>query len=216
MSLMSVPMRTILMYCADVANETLPVDYAYCDGTTLNSTQQDIVPGGNFTLPDLRNQVLLGADRTLALGTAGSITDDTATGAPGARTISGQSKITLSTAQLADHTHPATTGAAGSHSHTGSTQAQGNHTHFTGLSNWFIITSGAGNNLGTNLGVPQIYITSVDSITTTQPDHSHTGGGINSGGNHGHGMTMASTGSNTAWDMRPTMMGMVYIMKVKK
>jgi microcystin-dependent protein len=104
-SVINVPLKAIIPYHMDSPGETIPVGYALCDGTTLNSAQQDINPGSNYTVPDLRNKFMLGANSTLSAGYAGDKTVSGATGAPGPKGIGGANQVALSVAELAPHTH---------------------------------------------------------------------------------------------------------------
>jgi hypothetical protein len=48
-SLLSVPLKIVLMYHADVQDESIPAGYEICDGRLLNASQQDINPGGTLS-----------------------------------------------------------------------------------------------------------------------------------------------------------------------
>lgn len=169
MGLLSVPLKTILMYHADLQNEGIPETYAVCDGTTLNSAQQDI-SGGSYTLPDLRNRFILGADITKAATTAGGTTN-AASDAPGPKGAGGQHSKQLAIAELPAHTHTGTIATAGSHNHSGSTtDSSGSHIHTANT-----ITAGAHTHAG--------------STSSTTGAHTHAGSSESSAGSHAHTVT---------------------------
>lgn len=164
MSLQSVPLKTVIMYHADVTNETLPLSYEYCDGRTLGIGTHDIGGGSSaYTLPDLRNRFILGADITKGASITGGTTNSAAD-APGPKGAGGVHAKTLATSELPAHTHTATTNTAGAHTHTGSSADSGGaHAHTASAS-----TAGAHVHAG--------------SSTSTAGSHSHS---INDPG-HGH------------------------------
>lgn len=134
MSLLSNPLKTIIMYWADTTGEVLPESYEICDGRTLNAAQQDINPGGTYTLPNMINAFPLGADLSKTVGDAGSTASGPA-GAPGPQGTGGTHAKSLTIAEIPSHVHNGTTQTSGSHSHTGSSVATGgDHTH-TGTTN---------------------------------------------------------------------------------
>lgn len=182
MGLLSVPLKTILIYHADLQSESMPESYAVCDGTVLNSTQQDINPGGNYTVPDLRNIFLIGADLTKAAGNTGSTTNSAA-GAPGPKGTGGQHAKTLVTAELPSHSHTGTVNSAGGHTHAGSTaDSGGSHTHTATTT-----TAGAHSHSS--------------STTSTVAGHTHAGSSTAAAGSHSHSVTdPGHTHSVTAWD----------------
>lgn len=174
MGLLSVPLKTVLLYYATTQNEGIPESYAVCDGTTLTSTQQDINPGSTFTLPDLRNRFILGADITKAVGNTGGTTN-AATDAPGPGGVGGAHTKSLVVAELAAHNHTGTISSAGAHSHTGSSADSGGaHIHTATAS-----TGGAHVHSG--------------STSNTTGAHTHTGstssGTAASAGSHTHTLT---------------------------
>lgn len=170
MGLLSVPLKTILPYHADLQGESIPESYAACIGQTLGATDQDINPGGTYTLPDLRNRFLLGADLTKAAFDAGT-TGTSATDAPGPKGVGGLHAKTLSTAEMPAHVHTASTASAGDHTHVGSTASSGGaHTHTN-----TVTSAGAHSHSG--------------STTSTAGAHAHVGSSMTSAGNHVHGIS---------------------------
>lgn len=62
-----VPLKAILPYYAQAANHPLPGDLIYADGSTLSIGTHGIAGGASaYTLPELRNYFIIGADRTKA------------------------------------------------------------------------------------------------------------------------------------------------------
>lgn len=170
MGLLSVPLKTVLMYHADLQNEAIPVTYAVCDGTTLTSGQQDINPGGTYTLPDLRNRFILGADPTKAAASSGGTTN-ASSDAPGPKGTGGQHSKSLVVAELASHNHTGTISSAGSHTHAGSTADSGGaHTHTASTT-----TAGAHTHAG--------------STSNSVANHTHSGSTTDSQGSHSHTLT---------------------------
>lgn len=170
MGLLSVPLKTVLMYHADLQNEGIPESYAVCDGTTLTIGQQDINTGGSYTVPDLRNRFILGADLTKAAGTAGGTTN-ASSDAPGPKGAGGQHSKSLITAELASHTHTGTVSSAGGHTHAGSTaDSGGTHNHTASTT-----TAGAHAHAG--------------SSTNTTGAHTHSGSSLSTTGAHTHSVT---------------------------
>lgn len=193
MSLLSVPLKTILDWHADIQNDTPPTDYAICDGRTLNSSQQDINPGGSYTVPDLRNVFLLGADITKTAGTAGasvgSGSESLAAGAPGPKGTGGENSHILATSELASHTHTFS-GTTGNDSP--------DHTHVTSV----------GNTAGTGVSGPGGGIHGDSAFGWTS-------GGASVRHTHSFSGTTASNGSGNAHENRGKYYGVVKIMKVK-
>jgi hypothetical protein len=171
MSVASVPLKTVLMYHADATNESIPAGYEVCDGRTLSSGNHNIAGGtAPYTLPDLRNRFLLGADITKGATDPGN-SGSNATDAPGPMGRGGAHVKTLSLGELPSHTHTGSTDSTGLHTHTGSTtDAGGAHSH-TGA----IGTAGAHAHSGS----------SISSVG----DHAHTGTAVAAGGTHTHTLT---------------------------
>ena len=104
MSTLSVPLKTVLSWYADLTTGTTPpAGWEICDGRTLNTSQQDIV-GSSWTLPDLRNRFIIGATLAKGDGVAGdavtSSNIDAAAGAPGPKGVGGSNKMTIGIANL--------------------------------------------------------------------------------------------------------------------
>jgi hypothetical protein len=94
MSMLSVPLKTIVPWYADAASGyTPPAGWAVCDGTTYSSANQDVVPGNSWSVPDLRNKFILGATLSKGDGVPGvAYTDgniDNPTGGPGPKGVGG-------------------------------------------------------------------------------------------------------------------------------
>lgn len=239
-----VPLKSMVVYWIDAANEALPAGWAYCDGRVLTSAQQDINPGGTYTTPDMRNLFALGADpaKTVGQGAAG-VGDgniNTVAGAPGSRAVGGGNQTTLVEANVPDHSHSVTltTSSHLGHSHTNegmtvSISSAGDHTHTlhdpghthtyqrqeSGVTlKWRMdaVFSGGYDNIQDWIINPAQTGIWLDSAGA----HTHTAtltGGVGMGGVHSHtasGLTSA-VGSGTAFENRPRYVGVVWIMKVK-
>lgn len=85
----------------DSPNEAVPTGWAICNGATLSSGQQDINPGGTYTLPNMIDRFLLGANPA---GTAGAAGNSTGT-APGPNAIGGAHQFTMAMNQMPRHFH---------------------------------------------------------------------------------------------------------------
>jgi hypothetical protein len=59
-----VPLKAVYPFWAQAANHPLPGDLAYADGSVISAPNQAIVNGSPYTLPDLRNKQIIGADTT--------------------------------------------------------------------------------------------------------------------------------------------------------
>ena len=181
-------LKEITILHMDSPGESIPLGWEICDGRTLNAGTHDIGGGASsYTLPDLRNRFLLGADPTKGAGIGGGTTNS-ATDAPGPKGNGGAHSKTLATGELPSHTHTFTTGSAGSHNHAGSTADSGGaHTHTATTS-----TAGAHTHAG--------------STTNSTGAHTHTGSTADSGGSHVHtitdpGHTHTISGSGNVYDV---------------
>lgn len=174
--LLSVPLKTVLTWHMDNVGETVPESYVVCDGRTLSSAQQDINPGGSYTVPDLRNKFILGADPTKAATSVGDYTVTGPAGAPGPRGSLGANNKTLAVADLPSHTHNFSMSTNGAHQHIGaSTTPVGTHSHTATIS-----TVGTHSHTGSTMAVSGSH-THAGSTTTSAGDHSHS---INDPGHH--------------------------------
>lgn len=226
MSLLSVPLKTVIMISANAANEALPDGYVPCDGATITNPNnadattwlQDINPGANatFVTPNLNNRYVIGADRTKVVANAGG-TADLASDAPGPKGVLGSQVKTLIAAEMPSHWHIATALTNGNHDHGGSTSTSvdGAHGHGSGCHANFVTTV-AGTPHGGFGGVDR---TTEYSNTQGQlswaGDHSHSGGSDVQGA-HTHTITINAIGSGGSFDMRPRYLGVVFAIKVKK
>lgn len=242
MGLLSPFLKEIKIFHADAQNEGIPATFHVCDGTLLNSSQQDINPGSTYQLPDLRNMFLLGGDITKAASTTGD-TANSASSAPGPKGAGGANAVVLTTSNLPAHTHTASTDSQGAHTHTGSvTDTQGAHIHAgssiasSGSHNHGGVTGGSSVNvydqsaptfgLSTTGSGPVNQSTTHTHTIAADGSHTHTltivsdGGHVHnlsivSDGAHTHNVTVNSTGSGTSFDNRPRYYGVIYIMKVQ-
>jgi microcystin-dependent protein len=85
-----------------------PAGFEYMMGQVIPANQHDFGTGQSIQLPDLRNAYTLGAnpDSTKAQNAAGTVTSETAAGAPGVGGTGGQMTVTLTESQMPSHNHP--------------------------------------------------------------------------------------------------------------
>ena len=158
------------------AGSSAPTGYLLCDGSSVSSTTYLALhavisntyggsaytgaAGLNYTLPDLRGRLPMGAGSGVGLNSSG-------TGAPSgtaqtARTMGqwlGEETHLLTTAEMPSHNHTANTGSAGSHSHTPAGS---------------IGNVGLGTNNLAAAGGSQWGFSSTATITNTVANHQHT------------------------------------------
>jgi hypothetical protein len=161
------------------AGASAPTGYLLCDGSSVSSSTYlalhavisntyggSAYTGGaglNFTLPDLRGRLPMGAGTGLGQNASG-------TGAPSgtaqtARTRGqwlGEESHLLTTSEMPSHNHTANTGSAGSHSHS---PASGLQIAATWPGITFL--------LGPSSGSTYIF-SSTGTLTNTVADHQHT------------------------------------------
>jgi len=238
------PLKSMIIFWIDAPNETAPTGWAYCDGRTLSAAEQDINPGGTYTLPNMLNMFPLGADPTKALTQApaalGSGNIDAAAGAPGAKAVGGSNQITLASGNLPAHTHDVqlSTSLVSDHLHAGSTLSglvneAGAHTHAVidpGHMHTYQRTESGGVE---RWRLEQSFTGGYDNIQDYIINPAKTGISIASAGGHTHTVTLtgntgvagghshsvagatSSVGSGSALDNRSRYIGVVWIMKVK-
>jgi hypothetical protein len=217
-SLLSVPLKTVVALRADAANETLPPQWAYCDGSTLTPGNFDMTAnsGGNYVLPDFRNFFPLGADRTKTVANTGGTTN-AASDAPGPKGTAGSHTHTMTTSEMPAHIHAVTSGAIGDHIHGGSvgTSSDGGHAHITGCHTFFTTTDGGFHNFGSSHNSSTSAVSTYSSVlgAATQPGH---GTSCDTQGAHTHVVTVDNAGTGSAFAQRPRFHGLVFIMKVKR
>lgn len=103
-TIINAPLKTIWALHMDSPNETIPDGWVVPMGQTLDLTQQDINPGGNYTCPNLLNKYLLWGDPSKSAGVNGTSVDDPS-GAPGPNAVGGSMNVTLTESNLPPHTH---------------------------------------------------------------------------------------------------------------
>lgn len=171
-----------------------------------------VLCNGSSGTPDLRNNFVIGAGSTYAVGDTG-----------GSNTIS----------TIPAHTHgfSGTSGSAGSHNHTTNLGTEGNHTHNSTVSNTGAHTHSlpsmdGGRNTDAGAYPAASNAISNNHTVTGAGSHSHSFSS-NSDGSHNHSMTLdtagahthtvsgttGSTGSATV-DVRPPYYALCFIMKV--
>jgi hypothetical protein len=217
----SVPLGAIIMWYADLINETLPTGYSMTDGSSLTSgnhivRNQSGSIAYTLVLPDTRNRYLIGADRTKAFGTTAVSASDLPTDAPGPGGTGGTHVATIALGNLPTHVHPAsvTTGNPwATHNHTWTINFNGDHTHAPVSFNIATWTTATETIPGGGL-VDDFYEndTTTATATNTADNHQHTLQ-IGSTGVHSHTITVNSTGSGTSWDRRIPFIGIVHLMR---
>lgn len=134
----AMPTGTMVQYIADTA----PSGWMLCDGTAISRTTYSVLfdligtayGAGNgsttFNIPDLRGRIPMGAGTGLGNGSSG-------TGAPTGTSLTARSRgawgggetHTLTSGELASHSHSAGTLTIPAHTHDSGTLAMASHTH---------------------------------------------------------------------------------------
>ncbi len=130
-----IPIGFILLWSGSTG--TIPTGYQICNGT--NGT------------PDLRDRFVVGAGNSYAVGGTGGATSVTS-GGGGAHTHGGTSGHTLSTGQLASHSHAIQVGGADDNNHTGN--YDGPSDSDAGPRGYTRNTASTGNNESHSHGIP--------------------------------------------------------------
>lgn len=172
--------------------------------------------GRNGT-PDLRDRFIVGAGGSYDVGDTG-----------------GAESVTLTVAQMPQHSHGASSSSAGSHTHSISISSAGSHTHGAGTYETDTYTPSDGNYAhyfnryyGIRLGneglcgalddaLDQIQVKHGHKVTGTSGSagsHSHSGTAA-SAGSHSHSITVGNTGSSQPHENRPPYYALAYIMKL--
>jgi microcystin-dependent protein len=194
------------------AGPTAPSGWLECDGTSYStSTYPDLYAvigetfgggGGNFNVPDMRDRFPVGTGTTYSIGDTG-----------------GAASVTLTEAQLAQHSHAATglsTGGGSAHNHSisGSSGTQSaNHSHtitvdsggashnhsLTTNYEYFWLrdiggTAGA-QNVDTSAGSFDTYYGTIANTTAT---HGHSASSGDNNGNHTHSLSSGTIGDESA------------------
>ncbi len=197
------------------AGASAPTGYLLCDGSSVSSSTYLALhavisntyggsaytgaSGLNFTLPDLRGRLPMGAGTGAGLNSSG-------TGAPSgtaqtARTRGqwlGEETHLLTTAELASHTHANTVGssAGGSNQITGGMNANENHTHT--LANYSSSTGSGTYNIANRSGG------NTDQLSTNSTNLAHT---------HNIGINNVAAGGNSRHSVVPPVVVLNYIIK---
>ena len=172
--------------------------------------------GRNGT-PDLRDRFIVGAGGAYNPGNTG-----------------GAESVTLTVAQMPQHSHGASSSSAGSHTHSISISSAGSHTHGAGTYETDTYTPSDGNYAhyfnryyGIKLGneglcgaldndLDQIQVKHSHKVTGTSGSagsHSHSGTAA-SAGSHSHSITVGNTGSSQPHENRPPYYALCFIMKL--
>jgi hypothetical protein len=234
-----VPIGGVIDWWRPVATVPVPPGFEICDGHSVTPHDFPNVTG-SVTLPDLRNTFILGADvaKTDGAGAGGS-SSDAAADAPGIRGTGGSNAHTLTTSQLATHSHGGATvaGLSGtenttlSHQHTGGTggmSVNASHLHGAAPGYNFIMTPGTSGNQGVQSGSGAVVVAvqlgtapaSGSTTNSTNTDHTH-GFTTNAGGPAAHShnipaLTINPDGSGSAHNNMPKWAGLLRIMKVRR
>jgi len=194
----AVPLGVALPWFRANEDMEVPDGYVLAIGQTLTVEEHDIpnVPG-TYTVPDMRNKMVIGAVDSKQVGDAGVEVDNSliniATGGPGPQGTGGENTTTLTKAQMAGHKH------------TGST---------TGWSpilwTWFYddVTGPYAIKYGQS-GNYNVVRNGATNCTTS------TGDGGMQFGQHQHAITLAEEGQGKPHENRSRWIGLVWIVKVK-
>ena len=212
MSLLSVPLKAIIPWLATSANQVLPAGFEYCDGRTI--TDHDM-GGGPYVLPDLRNRIPLGADRTRT--STPTAVGDAVANAPSINEVGGMNGITLAIGNMPVHNHSGSSDSQGYHTHTANSDGWANHNH--GFTDWWW---SAGGTISVVEASDFTQITCTSASTTSAGSHSHSfTPNADTGHSGAHTITISSArnasqyAGGSPYDNRPRVHGVVYIMRVK-
>jgi len=170
--------------------------------------------GSNGT-PDLRDRFIVGAGGAYNPGNTG-----------------GAESVTLTVAQMPQHSHGASSSSAGAHTHSISTNSAGSHTHGAGTYQTDTYTPEGGkyaryfnwtnnNQTGDKAGVnfDSAYRVTVEhshkviGTSGSAGSHSHSGTAASAGA-HSHSITVNNTGSSQPHENRPPYYALCFIMKL--
>lgn len=191
----AVPLGVALPWFRANTDMEIPDGYVLADGSTLEADQHEI-PNvtGTYTVPDLRNKFVIGANSGGTIGDAGVTETDglinVSTGAPGPQGVGGANNTVLTIAQMAGHRH---TGSVTGWSPNCWTWYQDivPPLKYPLTDNYEVVRSG-GANCATSVGQ----------------------GGIQFG-QHRHKVSLAEQGEDRPHENRPRYIGLVWIVKVK-
>lgn len=204
------PIGTIIPWWRPSNSHALPSGWLECDGSAVTSGNHNFTGGGTITLPDLRNQYILGADSTKAYATAPTL-NDLASGAPGVNAVAGSNVLNLAhTHTISDHSHTLShTHTIPDHSH-GFTVPEHSHNIYTRLvQHW-------------NSGEVNYGLGSYSTEGIKDPPKTGTTAGSGAFTTSGQSTATTSTASTTpssslssTTDSRPKSRGLVFLIKVK-
>lgn len=103
----AIPIGGVIPWWRPTSIVPVPSGFVICDGSSLSGSQHEF-PGvtGSINVPDMRNKFILGASIGQSDGAGMAVVADGASNAPGIRGAGGSQTITLTAAQLPQHTHP--------------------------------------------------------------------------------------------------------------
>jgi hypothetical protein len=105
----AMPLGAVFAWYRPHASVALPTGAVVCDGSVVDELDHDLPVSGDFTLPDLRNRFILGADYSKEIGTPAAAADslgaDLPDGAPGPLAEGGANALALTKDEMPTHGH---------------------------------------------------------------------------------------------------------------
>jgi len=188
----AVPLGVAIPWFRANTEMEVPDGYVLADGSTLQADEHQIPNvSGPYTVPDLRNRFVIGANANTTTGTPGVDPTDSlinsASGAPGPGGSGGENVTKLTISQMAAHKHTGSLTGWSPILWTWYNNADGKQ---PATDNYEVIRSGAGCSTGVGDGGMQF-------------------------GQHRHSITLPEVGNDIPHENRPLYVGLVWIVKVR-
>lgn len=212
-----VPLGIVTPWYRPTTSVAVPEGWVICDGSTILSANHGY-GGGSITIPDLRNQFVLGASLT-------GVSNPSVTQAPAENYVGGNNnRIYNHSHTVASHSH-----TVNSHSH--AVTSDGAHYHWYGADGGTVdpptLPSGPSQESNANRGNDNYQTAAPGAAeafaykahthygyTALQGDHTH-GGATGSAGTGTNAVGLTTDGTAVGGDIRPNFVGLLYIVKVK-